>query len=102
CYLPRRALHSFPTRRSSDLRGRVQSLHYFLDRQRGECTFDDARELGTIGDAPRVVVETLVAPELRCAEHFRAKPRPLPLVLNARSEEHTSELQSPYDLVCRL
>src|SRR5437867_10757253 len=26
----------------------------------------------------------------------------LPLGLPARSEEHTSELQSPYDLVCRL
>src|SRR5207248_5198057 len=25
-----------------------------------------------------------------------------PAVLEARSEEHTSELQSPYDLVCRL
>src|SRR5207248_8532940 len=25
-----------------------------------------------------------------------------PLLLKLRSEEHTSELQSPYDLVCRL
>src|SRR5207248_11542028 len=27
---------------------------------------------------------------------------PLPAALHKRSEEHTSELQSPYDLVCRL
>src|SRR5437867_8138844 len=26
----------------------------------------------------------------------------LPMALDFRSEEHTSELQSPYDLVCRL
>src|SRR5207248_10526878 len=26
----------------------------------------------------------------------------LPIVAGPRSEEHTSELQSPYDLVCRL
>src|SRR5437867_10640403 len=26
----------------------------------------------------------------------------IPMCLAARSEEHTSELQSPYDLVCRL
>src|SRR6266705_5678714 len=36
---------------------------------------------------------------------FRPQPsglRPLPAGAGERSEEHTSELQSPYDLVCRL
>src|SRR5437867_7342423 len=40
---------------------------------------------------------------------FRSMPTWLPILqgpdsdkLTARSEEHTSELQSPYDLVCRL
>src|SRR5207248_8511820 len=28
--------------------------------------------------------------------------RPVPPMARSRSEEHTSELQSPYDLVCRL
>src|SRR5438094_2285268 len=32
----------------------------------------------------------------------RHDPPPDPLTSCARSEEHTSELQSPYDLVCRL
>src|SRR5437867_7931578 len=32
----------------------------------------------------------------------RCGRRELALVWNVRSEEHTSELQSPYDLVCRL
>src|SRR5437867_5371593 len=37
-------------------------------------------------------------PAGRLREHHRAGERRLP----DRSEEHTSELQSPYDLVCRL
>src|SRR5437867_9281537 len=45
--------------------------------------------------------------ESRCRAEARAGARPLPFVPHAdarheRSEEHTSELQSPYDLVCRL
>src|SRR5207248_11487365 len=32
----------------------------------------------------------------------RAKKAKLEAAVEARSEEHTSELQSPYDLVCRL
>src|SRR5699024_12283791 len=32
----------------------------------------------------------------------RMGPRPFPLSFNQRSEEHTSELQSRFDLVCRL
>src|SRR5207248_4815912 len=35
-----------------------------------------------------------------CAPCRRSAPRPTPH--RRRSEEHTSELQSPYDLVCRL
>src|SRR5207248_11802680 len=32
----------------------------------------------------------------------RSRSRRLPDARSSRSEEHTSELQSPYDLVCRL
>src|SRR5207248_5242463 len=63
------ALHSFPTRRSSDL---VQRLD---ERMRGEG-------LGAEAAAP--------AGSYHCHSDRN------------RSEEHTSELQSPYDLVCRL
>src|SRR5438094_7188130 len=41
----------------------------------------------------------------RGAEDFRARRGPHPSLsglARKRSEEHTSELQSPYDLVCRL
>src|SRR5207248_9814895 len=61
-----RDLHSFPTRRSSDLELRIPIV-------RGERNLGTSREL-----------------------------MPYPSDRRVRSEEHTSELQSPYDLVCRL
>src|SRR6266705_2678369 len=36
-------------------------------------------------------------PSMRCSRVWRGRAR-----RNRRSEEHTSELQSPYDIVCRL
>src|SRR5207249_10762515 len=73
-YLDHRHLHSFPTRRSSDLlvhQANIERLRR-ADEAAGE---DDV--LGPCGpDEPR---------------------QPL-----GRSEEHTSELQSRFDLVCRL
>src|SRR5205807_2895097 len=96
----RRALHSFPTRRSSDLTGGA-----------------------ALGPGPR---PTRLAPRPPLPVHrgaafaFRAVGHQRPLdassaavdaglrrrwasrILRARSEEHTSELQSPCNLVCRL
>src|SRR5438094_3750401 len=72
-----RDLHSFPTRRSSDLRPR-RSLRRAKAPQRARWR---APALG------------------RCRAKGRPPVRRAP---RARSEEHTSELQSPYDLVCRL
>src|SRR5699024_12403030 len=69
-----RYLHSFPTRRSSDLEIDIRctkiNADYFLRR---------------IYDARRIY-------------HFVYYYR----MINPRSEEHTSELQSRFDLVCRL
>src|SRR5699024_12714230 len=67
----RRDLHSFPTRRSSDL-----------------------------DDLVGIVVEDVVGPE-----HVRDRDIAeglAPFAVGDRSEEHTSELQSRFDLVCRL
>src|SRR5438094_5561170 len=69
------ALHSFPTRRSSDL---------------------------------RTVSPTCAWPASSCAESFRVRRMVLWYARcrtdckTIRSEEHTSELQSPYEIVCRL
>src|SRR5437764_13913795 len=73
CYGHHRHLHSFPTRRSSDL----------LDRRRGKL----AAVVGPGGQ------EQVAALTREVAE---------PMHQVTRSEEHTSELQSPMYLVCRL
>src|SRR5689334_23599609 len=75
CDVLHRALHSFPTRRSSDLftwrNTRWELSEYFT-----ELTQHASRE------------------------YFR--PNVWPNTPDIRSEEHTSELQSQFHLVCRL
>src|SRR5207248_7903921 len=83
CYRPLPALHSFPTRRSSDLS--FAGSRYALAPAAGQRA---RREHGIQGL------------RLRNGRHRRASRRSAPRA--GRSEEHTSELQSPYDLVCRL
>src|SRR5687768_18041288 len=79
CGAPR-ALHSFPTRRSSDL---------------GDVGAARDRVAGVVGADVRIVAAHLggLAGALGAGV---AEPR------QARSEEHTSELQSRLHLVCRL
>src|SRR5207248_10751712 len=96
-----RELLSFPTRRSSDLRTIVtrllpatlqETLH-----SRTETPIPPNRSQAPL--APRRArMPWTILPEHNCgAFHSPAIP-----LIPARSEEHTSELQSPYDLVCRL
>src|SRR5206468_10032090 len=75
CTRPHRHLHPFPTRRSSDLADRLQP-DLLMGRPRG-----DPGERGHPGPNSR---------------------GPLEFGPGCRSEEHTSELQSRSDLVCRL
>src|SRR5207248_5321224 len=77
--LPLRPLHSFPTRRSSDL-----ARHHQRQRARR-------------GDCPVIALAAGFQQRYRGLGSFRK-----PAASAIRSEEHTSELQSPYDLVCRL
>src|SRR5947208_16509474 len=77
--IDRHVLHSFPTRRSSDLHAR-------------DLVLGADRDLG--GDHVRT--ERLLE-RLERAEEVGALA-----VEHVRSEEHTSELQSPDHLVCRL
>src|SRR5207247_10864455 len=87
------SLHPFPTRRSSDLGP-------------GRAVFDGARaelrrlpliaeDLGVITPAVTRLRESLGLPGMVVLQ-FAFDPS------NPRSEEHTSELQSRVDLVCRL
>src|SRR5690348_18100772 len=78
-----RHLHSFPTRRSSDLQLRPDQ----------------------IGGLVALPAYLPVGPTLRASLLSSVEPLPEAtqrLLLLARSEEHTSELQSPVHLVCRL
>src|SRR5205807_9753794 len=87
CHRHHRALHSFPTRRSSDLRRGPAQLHA-LGIARPQPS--GPRPLGLLRPPqgrPRV------------PRHPPPAGRPVP---ELRSEEHTSELQSPCNLVCRL
>src|SRR5438105_2408079 len=96
------ALHSFPTRRSSDLRALPAAA-----RPGGAVR---ARSPPRAAPAPRLglrAVDRARGAVRRHARHWRARRRRAALAGGgtaggARSEEHTSELQSRVDLVCRL
>src|SRR5205085_6415099 len=79
-------LHSFPTRRSSDLAPMI------LLGRISEVTVEPGRSLMTSSGRSRPV-SVMICPCLRCP------PR---MPTSRRSEEHTSELQSQSNLVCRL
>src|SRR5690606_41926331 len=90
CYGDHPDLHSFPTRRSSDLEPLV------ADRQ-------------AIAEAPsqRVVMNDIAVPNAPGVVHQRLQRlivfvAPITALLPYRSEEHSSELQSRENLVCRL
>src|SRR5687767_15587708 len=90
-YADPRALHSFPTRRSSDLDSRIHP------QARNRLT---ARE-----DAPGDRYQRAHATVSQVAVSISGPsddPFPRPFDVVPRSEEHTSELQSLAYLVCRL
>src|SRR5437762_8274965 len=96
CYADHRDLHSFPTRRSSDLLHVIADGHFMeyvhacTDPSQVDWYVEKAECVGPmkgVWDAARGVCH----------------PQPLEaLSFWERSEEHTSELQSPMYLVCRL
>src|SRR5207253_5494765 len=95
-------LHSFPTRRSSDLELRLSSdlrKRFFKDTQ------GLAKEYG-LNAKESAALETIKDENIDSLRSL--KPHPLvdagahALGMLMRSEEHTSELQSRGHLVCRL
>src|SRR5207253_11023679 len=98
---PPRDLHSFPTRRSSDLNlrsrrhvtakiGFSMSVEKKLGKARGAS--HDSRRVGR-----RRFLKQAAAAAMAAGSTFAAAAQE-----KARSEEHTSELQSRGHLVCRL
>src|SRR5207244_13307298 len=97
CSPPHLSRLSFPTRRSSDLSTSTPVSGRRcppISKPRGRCVqvgFDPRAEPGALRSADRLLDPHLHASRDRLpARHLR------------RSEEHTSELQSPDHLVCRL
>src|SRR5690606_40784062 len=88
CYGSRPALHSFPTRRSSDLGGAAQAARCNVKRR-------DGRAVQGTGLDPQ-------AEGRRAHRRSRCKTGGAAQAARCRSEEHTSELQSRENLVCRL
>src|SRR5207248_9420030 len=99
-YYVHRYLHSFPTRRSSDLDKdadlaivQEKRLAFIGYGNQGAAQSQNLRDSGVteilIGNRDDAYKDAAIA------DGFQ-------VVSIARSEEHTSELQSPYDLVCRL
>src|SRR5207247_9803223 len=96
---PRRRLPPFPTRRSSDLAARHALIPVIPLRNIAACV-DRHHRRGRYRlpfDAQRRAIEiaTVRGVLLVFPVHQRLRRR-------VRSEEHTSELQSRVDLVCRL
>src|SRR5207249_11645524 len=88
-YRPHRVLHSFPTRRSSDLK-------------KGFCVvapMSVTTPLSTSGKSTSCCA--LLNRWSSSTKRIVRRPA-VSSSLAARSEEHTSELQSRFDLVCRL
>src|SRR5690606_41001260 len=90
-----RALPSFPTRRSSDLPHPVLDLGTAWIGGRG-------RHRVVLLFLPRSRPRNADAPRPRHQPGGRHRPDDRPGAPAARSEEHTSELQSREKLVCRL
>src|SRR5438874_7882796 len=82
---PHQRLHSFPTRRSSDLGDRAVELAVDRADERAHGLEGGTLDLGRL---------------LACEQEERGRGEQHDR--KQRSEEHTSELQSRRDLVCRL
>src|SRR5205085_9867449 len=102
CCADHRALPSFPTRRSSDL-GRLLVVQSAMTWQAyndwgGGSLYDG--DDGSFGD--RSLAVSFDRPYTTAYGAGRFAYHDLPILRVARSEEHTSELQSQSNLVCRL
>src|SRR5207249_6030826 len=100
CSAHLRALHSFPTRRSSDLPNFIRQRESWRPATEVELNhfpFWIKQRLHQV-HFPFEIFDIIAALLLIGGNDCRAAAEPA----QRRSEEHTSELQSRFDLVCRL
>src|SRR5699024_12002989 len=93
-YVILRYIPSFPTRRSSDLK---RFLNPFINKSCPPMTMDKRKAPITTGCSfPNIgILDKATIKMSKAIPVFKFS-------LLSRSEEHTSELQSRFDLVCRL
>src|SRR5207249_8434277 len=92
-------LHSFPTRRSSDLETSKGPSASWAGTRRSRSsapTWPEPAVRRAPPSGPAARARWPRACEFERKGRFSGRPSP------SRSEEHTSELQSRFDLVCRL
>src|SRR5205807_9740853 len=96
CSLPLLDIHSFPTRRSSDL---FELRHVLTDcfHLAGDITAEP--RVSWFAQPENQAIKPCVADHVCIQRVERSRPN---FNQHLRSEEHTSELQSPCNLVCRL
>src|SRR5699024_12284057 len=99
---PHRSFHSFPTRRSSDLYVSGYSTKTALSDKATQ--FIEAYKK-KYGSEPNMFAALAYDSVYMIAEAAKGAKTSIDIADNLaklRSEEHTSELQSRFDLVCRL
>src|SRR5699024_12673270 len=94
CLLP-----SFPTRRSSDLFKKLKKVLLDTDREQVELEIQSVKFFKQF-----VILKFKGIDNINDIEKYKGKSLLVPREdgVPLRSEEHTSELQSRFDLVCRL
>src|SRR5207249_7353475 len=95
---PRPTLPSFPTRRSSDLK--IRHCMNIAGIVRPLALFDPPIDPGMLVKAAAAGID--ISSIVNGLGQPVGPLRALFSIQKARSEEHTSELQSRFDLVCRL
>src|SRR5207244_12926079 len=93
-------LHSFPTRRSSDLYKTTLGTAIFRLKEHTDRLFASAHIYMMKIPFTRDRLLQAQLEVVRANQHEACYIRPI--AFYGRSEEHTSELQSPDHLVCRL
>src|SRR5699024_12479869 len=89
---------SFPTRRSSDLNGMIDTNEAVTEtRKKGIEVIGHFIADGEINEQQETMMKSIYGKEHMLIPDVNELPGQF-----ARSEEHTSELQSRFDLVCRL
>src|SRR5690606_41313649 len=97
-----RPLHSFPTRRSSDLDPELMRIMEQVYTPENEPrTWPPDWTSGGFSMAENVAIDRGLARFLSDAQRSLQSGTDAFPVLTSRSEEHTSELQSRENLVCR-